>query len=396
MKNEIQTIILKKGEESRLENGEAWIYRTEIQSNLKNLGKGEVVDVATHDGRFIARGYINPASVITFRALTRNQEQSIDRDFFKERIIEADEQRKLMNPGNIYYRMVYGEADFLPGLVIDRFDNYFIIQITTAGIENFKDDIFSIVSELYTEGVIIEKSIGSSREKEGLENFNRVAVGNASSQKVIDINNLKFKIDFLKGQKTGFFLDQKSNYLLLKNISEGRDVLDAFSYAGAWGIHAFAFGAKRVQFLEISTECIELTKENVTLNGFNTEQFTFTREDAIKILKEMSKNKEKKDLIILDPPAFVKSRQKVREAMHGYKEINLRALKMLTERSFLITCSCSHFLEEEDFIDVIHRAAKDAGRRIKLLEFKSQPSDHGILLPLYQSKYLKCALFYVY
>jgi 23S rRNA (cytosine1962-C5)-methyltransferase len=396
MRNELSSVMLKKDEQSRIEKGESWIYDNEISSNFRKLGKGELVNLFTIDGRFVARGYINPASTITFRTLTRDPEASIDRNFFLERIVQADEQRRMVEPGNVYYRMVYGEADFLPGLVIDRFDNYFIVQVTTAGIENFKEDIFSIVGELYPGSVIVEKSIGSSREKEGLENINRVVNEGVTPERDIDINGLKFKIDFLKGQKTGFFLDQRLNYLLLKNISRGREVLDAFSYAGAWGLHAYAFGARNVQFLEISTECIERTEENIRLNGFNPDDFTFTREDAIKMLKEMSKAGQKKDLVILDPPAFVKSRKRIKEAMQGYKEINLRALKMLTPRSFLITCSCSHFLEKDDFIQVVWSAAKDAGRRIKLLEFKTQPYDHAVLLPLFQSEYLKCALFYVY
>jgi len=396
MTNEIPTVILKKGEESRIEKGEAWIYNNEIASNYKILGKGQLVDLVTFDRKFVARGYINPASTITFRALSREQETILNRQFFLERIAQADEQRRLIEPENVYYRMVYGEADFLPGLVIDRFDDYFIVQITTAGIENFKEDIFSIIRELYPHAIVVEKSIGSSREKEGLETFNQIINEGASPSKVIDINGLKFNIDFLKGQKTGFFLDQRANYLLLKNISKDRDVLDAFSYAGAWGLHAYSFGAKSVQFLEISTECIQQTTENVLLNGFNPDHFTYTREDAVKILKEMSKEKLKKDLIILDPPAFVKSRKKIKEALLGYKEINLRALKMLNPRSFLVTCSCSHFLEKAEFIDVVYRAAVDAKRRIKLLEFKAQPYDHSVLLPLWQSEYLKCAVFYVY
>ncbi|MGE5342295.1 MAG: class I SAM-dependent rRNA methyltransferase [Candidatus Omnitrophota bacterium] len=396
MQNEIPSVILKKGEERRIEKGEAWIYDNEISSNYKKLGKGQIVDILTFDKLFVARGYINPASTITFRALTREPETVIDRAFLLERIKQADQQRLLIDPDSLYYRMVYGEADFLPGLVIDRFDDYFIVQITTAGIENFKEDIFSIIGELYPHAVIVEKSIGTSREKEALETINRVVTEGASSAKLVQINALTFTVDFLKGQKTGFFLDQKRNYLLLKNIARGREVLDAFSYTGAWGLHAYRFGAKSVQFLEISTEAIELTKQNIRLNEFNPDHFSFVREDAIKMLKQMSKENQKKDLIILDPPAFVKSRRNVKAAMKGYKEINLRALTMLNPRSFLITCSCSHFLEKDEFIDVVWRAASDAGRRIKLLEFKAQPYDHAVLLPLFQSEYLKCALFYVY
>ncbi|MEI6613568.1 MAG: class I SAM-dependent methyltransferase, partial [Chrysiogenales bacterium] len=210
------------------------------------------------------------------------------------------------------------------------------------------------------------------------------------------INDLKFKIDFLKSQKTGFFLDQRDNYLLLKSIAVGCEVLDAFAYAGAWGLHARYFGARHVEFLEISGEYMKQARENVTLNGFAEMDFTFSQDDAIKILKEMSRAGVSKDIVILDPPAFVKARSKVQEAKRGYKEINLRALKMIRPGGFLISCSCSHFLEKDGFIQVIMDAARDAGRRIKLIEFKTQPYDHAVLLPLFQSDYLKCALFYVY
>ena len=292
--------------------------------------------------------------------------------------------------------MVYGEADLLPGLVIDRFDDYFIVQITTAGMENFKEEVLAIVAEIHPEAVLIEKSLTVAREKERLPVFNRMLTPERPAEKIISVNGLKFKIDFLKSQKTGFFLDQRDNYLLLKDIAAGREVLDAFSYAGAWGLHARHFGADHVEFLEISGEYMQQARENVVLNGFGAEGFTFNQDDAIKVLKDMSKAGISKDIVILDPPAFVKARNKVQEAKRGYKEINLRALKMIRPGGFLISCSCSHFLGKDDFIGVIIDAARDAGRRIKLLEFRGQPYDHAVLLPLFQSDYLKCALFYVY
>jgi 23S rRNA (cytosine1962-C5)-methyltransferase len=292
--------------------------------------------------------------------------------------------------------MVYAEADFLPGLVIDRFDQYFIVQITTAGMELFKDDIFSIVEELYPRSVIVEKSISTVRLKEELEEFNRVLKPGKKSETVININGIKFKVDFLKSQKTGFFLDQRENYQMLKNISQNQDVLDVFAYAGAWGLHAYKYGAKKVDFIEISADFLDTARENVGLNQFDLSDFRFIRADAIKILKEKSKAGEKKDIIILDPPAFVKSKKKLRDATRGYKEINLRAFKMVKRGGFVISCSCSYFLKKEDFIKMIVDASVDARRRIKIVDFKGQPYDHSILLPLFQSEYLKCALIYVY
>jgi len=396
MAAEYKKLVLKAHEENRLLKGEFWVYDNELRGNWKHFQPGELCRLFSAEDMYIATGYVNPASTIAFRVLSNEPEAVIDRDFLSQRVREADRQRRSLRPGNVYYRLVYGEADFLPGLVIDRFDDHFIVQITTAGMENFKDDIFAIVDALYPGAVLIEKSLALAREKEGIALINRVVTPGANPEKIIEVNGLKFRIDFLKSQKTGFFLDQRDNYLLLESIAAGREVLDAFAYAGAWGLHARRFGAKHVEFLEISAEYMKQARENVALNGFGEDTFTFTQEDAIKKLKEMSKAGVRKDIVILDPPAFVKSRARLKEAKRGYKEINLRALKMIRPGGFLVTCSCSHFLSRDDFITVIQDAAQDAGRRIKLVEMKGQPYDHAVLLPLFQSEYLKCALFYVY
>ncbi len=396
MAAEYKKLVLKPHEENRVLKGEFWVYDNELRGNWKHFRPGELCRLYSAEDMYIATGYVNPASTIAFRVLSYDPQEAIDRDFLRRRVETADRQRQSLRPQNTYYRMAYGEADLLPGLVIDRFDDYFIVQITTAGMENLKDDIFAIVSELHPGAVLIEKSLAPAREKEGIPLINRVRTPGASPEKVIEVNGLKFRIDFLKSQKTGFFLDQRDNYLLLDPIASGRDVLDAFSYAGAWGLHARRFGARHVEFLEISGEYMKQARENAALNGFAEEAFAFTQEDAIKKLKEMSRAGVSKDIVILDPPAFVKSRARLAEAKRGYKEINLRALKMVRPGGFLISCSCSHFLGKDDFIGVIQDAAQDAGRRIKLIELKSQPYDHAVLLPLFQSEYLKCALFYVY
>jgi 23S rRNA (cytosine1962-C5)-methyltransferase len=393
---EYKKLVLKPREENRILKGEFWVYDNELRGSLKAFGAGELCRLYSSEDLYIATGYVNPASTIAFRVLSYQPEAVIDRDFLCRRIMEADGQRRALRPENSYYRMVYGEADFLPGLVIDRFDDYFIVQITTAGMENFKDDIFAIIGAMYPGSVIIEKSLALAREKEGIPLLNLVHTPGASPEKTIAVNGLKFRIDFLKSQKTGFFLDQRDNYLLLKDIASGREVLDAFSYAGAWGLHARYFGANHVQFIEISGEYMKQARENAILNGFAEGDFTFSQDDAIKALKEMSKAGIAKDIVILDPPAFVKARSKIQEAKRGYKEINLRALKMIRPGGFLISCSCSHFLEKDAFIQVIMDAAQDADRRIKLIDLKTQPYDHAVLLPLFQSDYLKCALFYVY
>ncbi|MBN2345213.1 MAG: class I SAM-dependent rRNA methyltransferase [Candidatus Aminicenantes bacterium] len=396
MAAEYKKLSLKPNEEGRLLKGEFWAYDNEIRGGLKGFRPGELCRLHSSDGMYVATGYVNPASTIAFRLLSYDPDAVIDRDFLCLRIREADEQRRALRPENAYYRMVYGEADMLPGLVVDRFDDHLIVQITTAGMENFKDDVFAILSEMHPGAVLVEKSLAAPREKEGLPLINRVVTPNRGSEKTIVVNGLKFKVDFLKSQKTGFFLDQRDNYLLLADISRDKEVVDAFSYAGAWGLHARRFGARHVEFIEVSGEYMNQARENAALNGFAETDFSFSQDDAIGRLKEMSKAGAQRDIVILDPPAFVKSRAKLKEARRGYKEINLRALKMLRPGGCLISCSCSHFLGKDDFIAVIQEAALDAGRRLKLVEFRGQPYDHAVLLPLFQSEYLKCGLFHVY
>jgi 23S rRNA (cytosine1962-C5)-methyltransferase len=395
MPAEYKQLFLKPHEEKRLLEGEFWAYDNEIRS-LKGFVPGEICRLYSAEGMYVASGYVNPLSTIAFRVLSYDPDAVIDREFLRRRVLDADRQRRDLRPDNVYYRLAYGEADFLPGLVIDRFDDTFIVQITTAGMENFKDDIFAVIAGLAPGAVIIEKSLVAAREKEGLPLINRMVTPGASAEKVIEINGVKFRVDFLRSQKTGFFLDQRDNYLLLEHIATGREVLDAFAYAGAWGLHACRFGARHVEFIEISGDYLAQARENAALNGFAAEGLSFVQDDAIRVLKEMSKAGMRRDVVILDPPAFVKSRAKLKEALRGYKEINLRALKMIRPGGFLVSCSCSHFLGKDDFIAVIQDAACDAGRRIKLIELRGQPYDHAVLLPLFQSDYLKCALFYVY
>jgi 23S rRNA (cytosine1962-C5)-methyltransferase len=385
-------IRLKKGEEKRLLKGELWVYRDQIQGDIDGFPPGEWVTLYSWKTDYLATAYVNRATTIAARVLTRDENEVLDRDFFKQRIEAADRLRRALDPGNRYYRMVYSEADWLPGLVIDRYDNYLVVQVTTAGMEKVKSTLFSILSELYPDSILVEKSIGASRLKEKLEPVNRLISPGKPPETIVEINQLKFKLNFLESQKTGFFLDQRENYPLLRHISRGKDVLDVFCYAGAWGIHAYRWGASSVQFLEISASFLEQARENMQLNHGNSSDFTFTRADAVQTLKKMSRERIRKDLIILDPPAFIKSRRHINEGRRGYKEINLRAITMLNPGGFLVTCSCSHFFTREDFLDTLRRAAADAQREVKLLAFKTQPYDHPMTLAHPPSEYLKCAL----
>ncbi len=390
----LKQLVLKPDEEKRILKGEYWVYCDEVASDLKQFKSGELVELVSAKGDFIACGYVNLASKIVFRVLSFEKDLPVNRDFFYQRIGQADRLRLILRPENRYYRMVFGEADYLPGLVIDRFDDLLVLQITTAGMELFRDLVIEVLLSLYPQATIIEKSFSEARIKDGLPLINRLVAGKCGV-KVIEINQVKFEIDFLNSQKTGFFLDQRDNYLLLKEIAKGRRVLDVFSYLGGWGLHACRFGARAVDFIEISSNFLLQTKKNVLLNGFAVEKFNFIKADAVKFLKKMSKDDSFYDLIILDPPAFVKNRQTLRSGLLGYKEINLRALKMLVRGGFLVSCSCSHFLSKDQFLEVVAAAASDAHRQVRLINYSLQPYDHPVLTAMNQSQYLKCALFYV-
>ncbi len=395
MKPTCQTMTLKPGKEKRILEGEFWIYAGEIADSLDRYQPGETVVLLSSKKSELGMGYVNPLSTIAFRLLDRNPAATFDEDMLKKRIEDADRQRRSIRPTERFYRMVYSEADFMPGLVVDRYDNHLVVQITTAGMDKVRTAIFSALADLYPKAVLIEKAIRTPRIKEGLDEVNRIVSGDSSVVR-IDINGVKIETDLLGGQKTGFFLDQRDNYRLLDQISRNAEAADAFAYAGAWGLHALQYGAKRVEFIEISNESCKLIEKNAALNGIPADRFQVSCIDAFLRLKELSLNRGLFDLVILDPPAFVKSKYKIRDALRGYKEINLRALHMLRPGGHLISCSCSHFLGREDFLTAIQAAASDARRRVKLIEYRGQPYDHAILLPMEHGDYLKCALFSVY
>ena len=379
--------------ELRIIKGDPWAWKADIKTPLENFEPGEIVRVIDSKGRFVGIGYINPESLITVRLLTY-EDREIDYQFFEEKIREALKLRKELYPEEESFRLVFSEGDFLPGLVVDKFENLVVFQITTLGMEIRKDWIVRAIDSILNPEIIVERSDSPVRKKEGLEPVKGIIKGKLEKDIVIKINGLNFAINPLEGQKTGFFLDQRENYLLLKNISKGKRVLDAFCNNGAFGIHAFKFGAKEVVFLDASERALELVRKNLVFNEIK-ESYSFIKGDALKLLKEIERKGEKFDLIILDPPAFIKDRSKLKEGMRGYREINLRAMKMLRNGGFLLTCSCSHFLSKDNFLKVLEESAFDSGKIIKIIDFRSQPKDHPYLICLPESNYLKCALLQV-
>ncbi len=386
----MQTIRLKKNEEKRILAGHLWIFSNEIEDFPSHIEPGAIVDAEDYRGSFIGRGYFNPRSLISVRILTREKEE-IDTAFFKKKIQFAYGYRKEIFPSEKSYRIVYSEGDFLPGLIIDKYDNSLVIQSLTAGIEKQLDIISNVLKEIFNPEVIIARNDVSIRELEGLKPEIRTLYGKLPDNLIIERNGIKFSVDIISGQKTGFFFDQCENYLKLKDIVTNKDVLDGFCYIGGWSLHAARYGAKSVIGIDSSEKAISLAKENASINGF-ADKCSFEAAEVFDRLRGLNKEGKKFDIIILDPPAFVKSRARIRQAIKGYKEINLQAMKLLKQGGYLITCSCSHHLSQEIFLDLLNDAASDAKKTARLIEVRTQARDHPILLSVKETGYLKCVI----
>lgn len=385
-------VILKKGEHKKIVEGSPWIYENEIFKIEGFFSPGDIVDVYDFSRSFIGRGYINPNSKIRVRILTRKEEE-IDREFFKERILKAWEYRKKLGYLDSC-RLVFAEADFIPGLIIDKFNDIFVIQTLALGIDRFKDLIVDILDELFQPKGIYERNDASVRELEGLPLIKGFLRGNFDTKIIIEENGLKVIVDVENGQKTGYFLDQRENRASLKGIVEGAEVLDVFCYTGGFSLHALKYGAKEVVAVDSSSYALNLARENAKLNGYEN-KIEFIEENAFDLLRRFHKEGRSFDVVILDPPAFAKSQKNLDSALRGYKEINLRAMKIIRDGGFLITCSCSQHVTRELFERVIEDASYDANRILRLIEFRYQAKDHPILISHPESLYLKCGIYQV-
>ncbi|NUM79555.1 class I SAM-dependent rRNA methyltransferase [bacterium] len=388
----MKTIQLKPKNDARVRNGHLWIFSNEIQSNLKGFEPGEIVEVADHNGYFIGDGYANPHSLIAVRLLTR-QHATIDGHFIFERIREAAERRKYLVPEARCYRLVFGESDFLPGLVIDRYEEFFVVQSLTAGIERMLPWIYEAIKKLFNPKGIVERNDSSIRKLEHLELNKKIVAGDVSEKVNVDIDGLTFKLDLVNGQKTGFFLDQRENQKLTRAYVKDKRVLDCFSHVGGWSLNAARFGAREVIGLDISETAANQCREHAEINGL--QQCSFKAVNVFDELKKINDAKERWDVIILDPPAFAKSRSEVKDAIKGYREINRRAAKALTDGGILITCSCSHAIDPETFRNTVQQGLVSAGRDAVLLEIHGQPKDHPIHLSMRETEYLKCLVIQV-
>ncbi|WP_022749255.1 class I SAM-dependent rRNA methyltransferase [Lachnobacterium bovis] len=397
MKN--HTIVtLKKGQGKILKSGGLWVFDNEIDTIVGTFKNGDVVMVHDFDGYPMGRGFINQNSKIRVRLMTRNIEQEIDDDFLKIRLQEAwDYRKKTVDTSSC--RIVFGDADFLPGLVIDKFSDVLVVQCLALGMEQFKLRIVELLKKiLLNDGIkikgVYERSDAKERIKEGLKKVKGFIGEEFDTNVEIIENGVKYIVDVKDGQKTGFFLDQKYNRLSIQKLCKGAKVLDCFTHTGSFALNAGIVGAKSVTGVDASELAVNQATENAKLNGLEN-VVNFKCEDVFELLPELEKKGEKFDVVILDPPAFTKSKNSIKNAVKGYREINLRGMKLVKDGGYLATCSCSHFMDYELFTKTIGQAARNVHKRLKQVEFRTQSPDHPILWAADESYYLKFYIFQV-
>jgi len=380
-------VILKKRIGNRVENGHPWIFANEIAETEETVKAGDIVTVFNGEKKFLGRGFINPQSQIAIRLLTRNEKEEINEQFIRHRIAKAWAYRKKIGYTD-NCRLVFGEADELPGLIIDKFGDHFVIQTLALGMDLWKSVITNSLKELFGSEKIYERNDVPVRELEGLPQQKGFLAAPFDTRIQFRENGLIFEADLENGQKTGYFLDQQDNRRAIRNIVKNAEVLGAFCYTGSFEVHAGHYGAKSVLGLDISEQAVAQARKNAELNGLeNTVRFKAV--NAFDVLKKWSREGKQFDVVMLDPPAFTKSRETIQKAISGYKEINLRGMKLLREGGFLVTSSCTNLVSPEMFLETIRMAARDAGRKIRQVVYQAQSPDHPVVWGLDNTHYLK-------
>lgn len=389
---------LKKGEGRTLKAGGMWVYDNEIASVEGAFENGDIVEVHDFDGFAMGRGFINMASRIRIRLMTRNSHQQIDRDFLRMRVQNAwDYRKRTMETDSC--RLIFGEADFLPGIVVDKFSDVLVVESLALGIDRMKDMIVETVKEvLAADGISIrgvyERSDAKVREQEGMQRYKGFLGQEFDTNVQIEENGVKYLVDVQNGQKTGFFLDQKYNRQAVRKLCKNAEVLDCFTHTGSFALNAAMAGASGVLGVDASESGIAQARLNAQLNGLE-DKVQFVCRDVFELLPELEREGKRFDVVILDPPAFTKSRNSLKNAVKGYREINLRGMKLVRDGGFLATCSCSHFMTYELFTQTIQQAARNVHKRLRQVEFRTQAPDHPILWAAQESYYLKFYIFQV-
>ena len=378
---------LKRRISPRVVNGHPWIFGNEVDKIEETLQGGEVVEVVTHDNKFVGKGYVNPKSQIVVRLLTRDRTAEINDRYFLDQLTRCWEYRKKIGYTE-NCRLVFGEADGLPQLIIDKFNDYLVIQTLALGIDVWKPAIVQALQTLFSPEGIYERNDVPVRELEGLPQQKGFLSAPFDTQIIINENGLRFHVDLENGQKTGYFLDQQDNRKSIQHIVKGADVLGAFTYTGTFEIHAAHYGARSVLGLDISASAVQQATRNAELNGV-ADRCRFETANAFDVLKQWAKEGRQYDVVMLDPPAFTKSRETIQKAITGYKEINLRGMKLVKPGGFLVTSSCTNLVHPELFLQTIDMAAKDARRKIRQVIFQTQSPDHPIVWGMENTQYLK-------
>ena len=392
------TVILRKGEGRTVKSGGAWIFDNEIDRVEGDFENGDIVEVHDFDGYFLGWGFYNPVSKISVRLMSRRKEHAVTEAFLEQRVRDAWEYRKrVIDTGSC--RVIFGEADWLPGLVVDKFSDVLVVESLALGIDRLKPVILDKLCKVLAEdGIsirgIYERSDAKVRLQEGMERY-KGFIGEPFDTKVqIEENGVNYLVDVQEGQKTGFFLDQKENRKAIRRLCPGKKVLDCFTHTGSFALNAGVAGAASVLGVDASMTGVLQAEENARLNGLS-DRVRFQCADVFELLPKLEEQGERYDVVILDPPAFTKSRSSVRNAVKGYREINLRGMKLVKDGGFLATCSCSHFMDPELFAKTIREAARSARKRLRQVEFRTQAPDHPILWAADESYYLKFYLFQV-
>ena len=391
-------VTLKKGEGRTIKAGGAWIFDNEIDTITGRFKNGEVVTVHDFDGYPMGKGFINQNSKIRVRMMTRKADQEIDDAFLRMRVKNAWEYRKT-TVDTSSCRVIFGEADFLPGLVIDKYEDVLVVECLALGMEQFKGKIIEDLKALLAEdGILIrgvyERSDANERVKEGLAKVKGFIGDEFDTNVEIVENGVHYMVDVVNGQKTGFFLDQKYNRLAMQRICKGKKVLDCFTHMGTFALNAGIAGAAEVTGLDISEYAVSQAEENARLNHLE-ETVHFRQANVLDELPKLAQAGEKYDVVILDPPAFTKSREATKNAIKGYREINMKGLKLVKDGGYLATCSCSHFMTQELLAKTVKEAAKATHKRLRQVEFRTQAPDHPILWAADESYYLKFFIFQV-
>ncbi len=377
---------------SRVLSGHLWVFSNELATSPKRFEPGSLVELRDRKDNFLGIGYINPHSLIAVRILTR-QREDINPDFFRKRIIDAVEYRRRFLNDTDSFRVIYSEGDYLPGLIVDKYGDCLAVQILTAGMQRWSEVIIEALDGIFSPSVIVIRNDSPARLLEGLKQERMVIKGRLDKLPIMREDSICFEVDPMSGQKTGFFLDQREKRIAFSQLVEGGKGLDLFCYTGAWSIHLSSKGAY-VAGIDESDHAILHAQKNAGMNRLS-DRCIFRRADVFRFLRDEVSSGNRYDFIVIDPPAFVKSRTRLKEAIKGYREINANAMRLLKMGGLLATSSCSYHIDRETFTGMLRSAARDAGRQVRLIEMRSQAKDHPVLLSVPETEYLKCAFLEV-